>query len=90
MTSTFVSLDNLPELDPKEIQAINPFTKLVHNQHVVQLPALVLESGLTLRNFPIAYKTWGKLNEAGDNCLVICHALTDSSDVADWWGPLLG
>ena len=90
MTSTFVSLSNLPQLDIEEAHKTNPFTKLVHNQHIVQLPALVLESGLTLRNFPIAYKTWGKLNAAGDNCLVICHALTGSSDVADWWGPLLG
>jgi homoserine O-acetyltransferase len=22
--------------------------------------------------------------------LVICHALSGSADVADWWGPLLG
>lgn len=22
--------------------------------------------------------------------MVICHALTGSSDVTDWWGPLLG
>ena len=22
--------------------------------------------------------------------MVICHALTGSADVADWWGPLLG
>lgn len=22
--------------------------------------------------------------------MVICHALTGSADVSDWWGPLLG
>jgi homoserine O-acetyltransferase len=38
----------------------------------------------------VAYKTWGKLNAAGDNVMVICHALTGSSDVEDWWGPLIG
>lgn len=39
---------------------------------------------------PVAYKTWGHLNTAGDNVMVICHALSGSADVADWWGPLIG
>lgn len=38
----------------------------------------------------MAYKTWGKLNATSDNCLVVCHALSGSSDISDWWGPLLG
>lgn len=38
----------------------------------------------------MAYKTWGRLNSEGDNCMVICHALSGSSDIEDWWGPLLG
>ncbi|CCK70711.1 homoserine O-acetyltransferase KNAG_0F00420 [Huiozyma naganishii CBS 8797] len=80
----------LRELDIEQIQAVNPLAKLVHEQRVVEIPELVLESGITIHNFPIAYKTWGSLNEARNNVLVICHALTGSSDVADWWGPLLG
>lgn len=80
----------LRELDINEIQQINPITKLVNNQKVVEIPELELESGIKIHNFPIAYKTWGNLNATADNVLVICHALTGSSDVADWWGPLLG
>lgn len=80
----------LREVDIDEVHKINPYSKFVQGQRVVQIPELQLESGLTLYNIPIAYKTWGNLNETGDNVLVICHALTGSSDVSDWWGPLLG
>lgn len=53
-------------------------------------PALELESGGVLREAPIAFQTWGVLNAAADNAVVVCHALTGNTDVADWWGPLLG
>lgn len=39
---------------------------------------------------PLAYTTRGKLSTNADNVMVICHALTGSADVSDWWGPLLG
>lgn len=46
---------------------------------------LQLERGGKLKNPEIAYSTFGKLNERGDNVLWVCHALTANSDVADWW-----
>lgn len=79
--STFEHIASEPE---------NPFSKLVNKQRIAIVPEFELESGYLLTRVPVAYKTWGKLNETGDNCMVICHALTGSSDVADWWGPLLG
>lgn len=54
------------------------------------VPSFTLESGVTLQNVPVAYTTRGQLSQNGDNALVICHALSGSADVADWWGPLLG
>jgi homoserine O-acetyltransferase/O-succinyltransferase len=38
----------------------------------------------------VAYTTRGRLSPNRDNVLVICHALSGSADVADWWGPLMG
>ncbi|SCU95733.1 LAFA_0G01970g1_1 [Lachancea sp. 'fantastica'] len=81
---------SLKSVDISSLEATNEYVSLVKNQEIVEVPELELESGAVIHNFPIAYKTWGRLNERGDNVLVVCHALTGSSDVADWWGPLLG
>ncbi|CCE85520.1 Piso0_005121 [Millerozyma farinosa CBS 7064] len=74
----------------EEQKNLNPYAKLVPGQTIVEIPSFELECGETLTNFPVAFKTWGRLNKDKDNVLIICHALTGSSDVQDWWGPLLG
>ncbi|NLH10521.1 MAG: homoserine O-acetyltransferase, partial [Holophagae bacterium] len=48
------------------------------------------ECGATLPRVEIAYRTWGRLAAAGDNAVLVCHALTGSADVDTWWGQLLG
>lgn len=68
----------------------NPLSKIVSGQTIVEIPEFELECGDIIFKAPVAYKTWGKLNEEGSNCMIICHALTGSADVSDWWGPLLG
>ena len=47
--------------------------------------AITLESGAVLAEVDITYDTFGTLNEAKDNVIWVCHALTANSDVADWW-----
>src|SRR5690348_10561074 len=45
-----------------------------------------LESGGKLEGFQLKYTTYGQLNQERDNVVWVCHALTGSSDFADWWG----
>ncbi|PFH59957.1 hypothetical protein XA68_11666 [Ophiocordyceps unilateralis] len=71
-------------------QAENPLAALVTNQQIAIVPEFTLESGVTLYNVPVAYTVRGELSPKADNAMVICHALTGSADVSDWWGPLLG
>ncbi len=49
-----------------------------------------LENGSVLQELTIAYTTYGTLNEAKDNVVWICHALTANSNVADWWPGVVG
>ncbi|GAA6038631.1 hypothetical protein JCM8097_009456 [Rhodosporidiobolus ruineniae] len=70
--------------------ANNRFSRLIPAQSIATVSEFTLESGVTLRNLTVGFRTWGRLNQTKDNVMVICHALTGSSDVEDWWGPLLG
>ncbi|KAF9941143.1 homoserine O- acetyltransferase [Mortierella alpina] len=71
-------------------QPENPFSRLAPDQTLAIVPEFTFESGATIRHVPVAYKTWGVLNETGDNCMLICHPLTRSVDVEDWWSTLMG
>jgi homoserine O-acetyltransferase len=59
---------------------------------------LGLESGGTLPNVTVAFETYGQLNEAADNAILICHAISGDSHVArhnaeddsGWWDILVG
>ncbi|WVQ81740.1 homoserine O-acetyltransferase [Cryptococcus sp. DSM 104549] len=79
----------MTQYPPPTVTDPNPYASLI-GQQIAIVPSFTLESGVTLKDVPVAFKTWGKLNERADNCLIICHALTGSADVEDWWGPLLG
>lgn len=60
---------------------------------------LRLDAGVALSPFQIAYQTYGALNEARTNAILICHALTGDQHVANahpvtgkpgWWDALVG
>jgi homoserine O-acetyltransferase len=49
-----------------------------------------LENGQSLEEFEIAYHTYGSLNSSRDNVVWVCHALTASSHVLEWWPGIVG
>lgn len=59
----------------------------------------ILESGYKLKNFQIAFQTYGQLNKQKSNAILICHALTGDQYVAEkhpitkrdgWWTRMVG
>jgi len=62
--------------------------------------ALPLQSGASIRDYHLAYETYGKLNADKSNAVLICHALNASHHVAGvyagqdrsegWWNNMIG
>ena len=60
---------------------------------------LTLASGSILKNFKLAYKTFGSLNKNKSNAILVCHALTGDQYVSGhnpitgkdgWWSRMVG
>jgi homoserine O-acetyltransferase len=49
-----------------------------------------LMAGGVLQPVTLRYALYGQLNEARDNAILVCHALSGSARVADWWPQLFG
>lgn len=85
-----------PETDPK-----TPWQAAVGQGGGVlrslSIGSLELEAGGVLPDVTVAYESWGTLNEAGTNAVLIQHALTGSTHVSrgdseedGWWEGLVG
>lgn len=70
------------------------------HRRFADLGALELEAGGRLPAVRLAYETWGRLNEARDNAVLVLHALTGDSHAhgdagpghatPGWWNTLIG
>ncbi|OAP62556.1 hypothetical protein AYL99_01783 [Fonsecaea erecta] len=58
------------------------------NQLYTTIDEFKLESGAKLKDVTIAFTVSGRLNPLGTNAILICHALSGTADVADWWSSL--
>jgi homoserine O-acetyltransferase/O-succinyltransferase len=77
-------------------QIANPQSEIVHFPAHEPLP---LDCGAVLAPFSIAYQTYGVLNAAKSNLVLVCHALTGDQHVANthpvtgkpgWWDTMVG
>jgi homoserine O-acetyltransferase len=71
----------------------------VDHQHAVLAGTLMLDCGTGLEGVTVAYRTYGTLNAARSNAILICHALTGDQYVAEthpvtgkdgWWDMVVG
>lgn len=89
MTTTFGSLSRVPTYDTL------PGRRLVLGADA----PLKLDCGVDLAPCTVAYQTYGQLNEARTNAVLVCHALTGDQYVAEdhpvtgkkgWWEMMVG
>jgi homoserine O-acetyltransferase len=71
----------------------------ITHQRVVFEDGLALDSGAVVAPLAVAYRTYGRLNAARSNAVLVCHALTGDQYVAEthpitgkpgWWEALIG
>ena len=80
------------------MSAIQPFPEVEH-QGATFAQGLMLDCGVQLAPVTVAYRSYGRLNAARSNAILVCHALTGDQYVADiqpvtskpgWWANLIG
>jgi homoserine O-acetyltransferase len=71
----------------------------IAHQTVTFADGMVLECGVSLQRLDVAYRTYGTLNAARSNAVLVCHALTGDQYVAEphpvtgkegWWEAVVG
>lgn len=85
---TEISKNSVGIVDTKTVRVVEP-------DHPLEL-----KCGKTIAPVDVAYETYGELNEAGDNVVLICHALSGDAHVAGfnsvddkkpgWWDIMVG
>ena len=72
---------------------------MLAHQTLTFADGFALECGVSLRRLDVAYRTYGTLNAARSNAVLVCHALTGDQYVAEphpitgkegWWEMVVG
>ncbi len=87
-------------IEIKHTTAKNPLYPVAKQVKTFTFDALPLQRGGQFGPVTLAYETWGTLNAAADNVVLITHALTGNTHAHDverphdtkvaWWNPLIG
>jgi len=73
--------------------------KIENIKQIIVTKQLKLDCGQTIKNFPIAYETYGRLNDKKNNAILVFHALTGDQFVTGnnpvtnkegWWNNAVG
>ena len=73
--------------------------KIKNIKQIIVTKPLKLDCGQSINNFPVAYETYGNLNEKKNNAILIFHALTGDQFVTKinpvtnkegWWSKAVG
>ncbi len=69
-------------------------------RQVFTLPSYTMTSGRTIRNVQVGYETYGTLNAARDNAILVCHYFSgtahaagkyqESDPLPGWWDAAIG
>lgn len=84
---------SLERSEPGEVGLVEP-RDFICNE------SFIFENGQVLAGFTLRYETYGRLNAAGDNVVLVCHALSGDHHCAGihslndrkpgWWNNLIG
>jgi homoserine O-acetyltransferase/O-succinyltransferase len=87
------TLDSSARTEPGEVGLVEP-------RDFVSQESFLFESGQAIAGFTLRYETYGRLNAARDNVILICHALSGDHHCAGihaitdrktgWWNNLIG
>ena len=86
-------------LQPTTIAEWDPADLPGHHVILGRDEPLVLDCGVALKDFPVAYQTYGRLDADCRNAVWVCHALTGDQYVTDihpvtgkpgWWEEVVG
>lgn len=98
-----VTAEGTPTGEGTQVESLEGSVGIVQAQRVQLFTAdrpLQLDCGKTLGPIDVVYETYGRLNEARDNAILICHALSGDAHVAGrhspedrkpgWWDMAVG